>query len=138
MTDQEIQTRADLSAKAAEGNTEIRSLTCIGCPMGCPLTVKMQDSRILEISGYTCKRGKLYAEKEVTAPARTVTTTVRVSGGEYPVVSVKTASDIPKEKIFDCIRALKTVQVTAPVHIGDVVLADVCGTGVNVVATANS
>ena len=66
---------------------------------------------------------------------RIVTTTVRVSGGELAMVSVKTASDIPKGKIFDCIRALKDVEVPAPILIGQVILPDAAGTGVGVVAT---
>ena len=70
-----------------------------------------------------------------TAPTRIVTTTVRVTGGALPAVSCKTRSDIPKEKIFDVVRALKSVVVPAPVHIGQVLLPDAAGTGVDVVAT---
>ena len=69
---------------------EIRNLTCIGCPMGCPLTVKLEDTEVINIEGNTCKRGAVYGKKEVTNPTRIVTTTVRVSGGAETVVSVKT------------------------------------------------
>ena len=116
---------------------EIRNLTCIGCPMGCPLTVKLEDTEVMNIEGNTCKRGAVYGKKEVTNPTRIVTTTVRVSGGTETVVSVKTKEDIPKGKIFECVKALKTVEVPAPVHIGDVLLEDVAGTGVDIVATKN-
>ena len=116
---------------------EIRNLTCIGCPMGCPLTVKLEDTEVISIEGNSCKRGAVYGKKEVTNPTRIVTTTVRVSGGTEPVVSVKTKEDIPKGKIFECVKALKTVEVPAPVHIGDVLLEDVAGTGVDIVATKN-
>ena len=116
---------------------EIRNLTCIGCPMGCPLTVKLEDTEVINIEGNTCKRGAVYGKKEVTNPTRIVTTTVRVSGGAETVVSVKTKEDIPKGKIFECVKALKTVEVPAPVHIGDVLLKDVAGTGVDIVATKN-
>ena len=75
--------------------------------------------------------------KELTDPRRIVTSLVRVQGGGLPVVSVKTASDIPKDKIADCIRALKAIELPAPVRMGDVVLEDVCGTGVDIVATAS-
>lgn len=112
-----------------------RNLTCIGCPLGCCITVKMDGSEILDISGYTCKKGKAHAEKEVTHPTRIVTSTVKVEGGQLPVVSVKTASDIPKEKMFECVQALRDVIVKAPVHIGDVVLKNAAGTGVDVIAT---
>ena len=96
---------------------EKRELICIGCPMGCPLTVTLDGGAVVTVQGNTCPRGDAYARKEVTA------------------VSCKTHSDIPKEKIFDVVRALKSVVVPAPVHIGQVLLPDAAGTGVDVVAT---
>ena len=116
---------------------EERRLTCIGCPMGCPLTVKMEHGEVVSVTGNTCKRGDIYARKEVTNPTRIVTSTVRVTGGSEAMVSVKTKEDIPKGKIFDCVKALKNVEVAAPVHIGDVLVKDVAGTGVDVIATKN-
>ena len=116
---------------------EEKNLICIGCPMGCPLTVKMEHGEVVSVTGNTCKRGDIYARKEVTNPTRIVTTTVRVKNGSMPVVSVKTAQDIPKEKIFDCVEALRDVCVEAPVQIGDVILENVAGTGVDIVATGN-
>ena len=116
---------------------EKRNLICIGCPMGCPLVVTMNHGEVVSVEGNTCKRGAVYGKKEVTNPTRIVTSTVRVSGGSIPVVSVKTREDIPKEKIFDCIKALQEIEVAAPVNIGDVILRDVAGTGVDVVATKN-
>ena len=114
---------------------EKRELICIGCPMGCPLTVTLDGGAVVTVQGNTCPRGDAYARREVTAPTRIVTTTVRVTGGALPAVSCKTRSDIPKEKIFDVVRALKSVVVPAPVHIGQVLLPDAAGTGVDVVAT---
>lgn len=114
-----------------------RELTCIGCPLGCSLSVTMDEGgkEVLEVSGNTCPRGDAYARKEVTNPTRIVTSTVRVRGGLAPMVSCKTGGDIPKGKIFEVMRALRDVCAQAPVHIGDVVLADVAGTGVDMVAT---
>mgnify|MGYP000596303711 FL=1 len=117
---------------------EKRNLTCIGCPMGCALLVEMDGKEIISVTGNTCKKGAEYAVKEVTDPTRIVTTTVRVKNGSMPVVSVKTAQDIPKGKIFECVKALKGITVEAPVHIGDVILKDVAGTGVNIIATKNA
>ena len=116
---------------------EEKNLTCIGCPMGCSLIVKIKDGEVQSVEGNTCKRGIVYGKKEVTNPTRIVTTTVRVLNGTEKVVSVKTKEDIPKEKIFDCIRELKNVIVTAPVQMGDIILHDVAGTGVDIVATKN-
>ena len=114
---------------------EEKHLICIGCPMGCPITVAMEGGEIRSVTGFTCKRGEAYARKEVTHPTRIVTTTVQVAGGTAPVVSVKTAGDIPKEKVFACADALRRLRIEAPVAMGNVVLADAAGTGVDVVAT---
>lgn len=116
---------------------ETRNLTCINCPMGCALTIEIENGEVVSVSGNTCPRGDAYGRKEVTNPTRIVTSTVRVTGGEADMVSVKTAQDIPKGKIFDCVKALRDVEVQAPVHIGDVLVRDVAGTGVDIVATKN-
>ena len=116
---------------------ESKTLTCICCPMGCQITVETNGREIINLTGNTCKRGDTYARREITSPSRTVTSTVRVTGGTLPAVSVKTRSDIPKDKIFECIRCLKDVSVKAPVHIGEVILSNAAGTGVDIIATKN-
>lgn len=114
-----------------------KELICIGCPMGCPIVVEMEDGKVLSVTGNTCPRGESYARKEVTNPTRIVTTTVRVDGGKVPMINVKTELDIPKDKIFECIAALRGVTMKAPVHIGDIILENVADTGVNIVAAGN-
>lgn len=118
---------------------EKRELTCIGCPLGCAITVTLENGAITDVSGYTCKRGHDYARKEVTNPTRIVTSTVRLTGSKTgaAVVSCKTAQDIPKGKIFEIVAALKAVTAKAPVQIGDVLLPDAAGTGVDIIATKN-
>ena len=112
------------------------TLTCIRCPKGCQVTVTLEGGQVTAVTGNGCPRGDAYARKEVTDPTRVVTTVVPVSGSAVArMVSVKTAGDVPKAKVLDVVRALSGVSMAAPVHIGDVVLADVCGTGVDVVAT---
>ena len=117
---------------------EIRELTCINCPLGCLLTVEMDGDEIKNISGYTCPRGKNYAEKEVVNPMRIVTSTVKVEGGKRERVSCKTAHDIPKSKIDDVMREINAAVAQAPVVIGEVLIRDVAGTGVDVVATSHA
>lgn len=112
-------------------------LICIGCPLGCPLTVEMEGKEVKSVTGNTCPNGEAYARKEMTNPTRIVTSSVRVQGGVLNVVSVKTASDIPKGKIFDCMRVLGEVEIPAPVAIGQVILCNIADTGVDVVATKN-
>ena len=114
---------------------EKRELICIGCPMGCPLSVELDQGEVVSVRGNTCKRGEIYARKEVTNPTRIVTSTVVVEGGKLAAVSVKTREDIPKEKLFECMKALKGVKVQAPVHMGDVIVKNVADTGVDVIAT---
>lgn len=114
-----------------------KELICIGCPMGCPIVVEMEDGKVLSVTGNTCPRGESYARKEVTNQTRIVTTTVRVDGGKVPMINVKTEQDIPKDKIFECIAALRGVTMKAPVHIGDIILENVADTGVNIVAAGN-
>ena len=117
-----------------------REITCIGCPMGCEIEVTLSDDgRITSVKGNTCRRGEIYARKEIEAPRRIVTSTVKVTGSEEGAscVSCKTEFDIPKEKIFDVISELKGTCVDCPVNIGDIVLSNAAGTGVNVIATSN-
>ena len=114
----------------------MKELTCIGCPRGCTLKIE-RDGDGWSVTGNTCPRGDAYARKEVTAPTRIVTSTVRVTGGTLAMVSCKTRSDIPKGKIFDVVRALKDVEVPAPITIGQVLAENVAGTGVDIIATKN-
>lgn len=116
---------------------EEKNLICINCPLGCPLTVALEGGEVKTVTGNTCPRGDAYARKELTNPTRIVTSTVKVKGGKLAMASVKTAADIPKGKIFDCVKAIRNIELEAPVAIGQVVLADVCGTGVDIVATKN-
>ena len=121
--------------KTEKGLSESRKLTCIGCPVGCELTVSQKEEGTVTVTGNRCPRGAAYGEKEVTNPTRIVTSTVRAAGGRGQMVPVKTASEIPKEKIMECIRELSGVTITLPIKTGDVVLENVAGTGVNIVAT---
>ncbi len=111
-----------------------RQITCINCPVGCRLQVTIEDGQVTGVEGQSCKRGETYAHQECIAPARMVTAAVPVANRAIPV-SVKTRTSIPKELIFDCMKQLSGLVITAPVRIGDVVLPDVCGTGVDVIAT---
>lgn len=116
---------------------EQRALICIGCPLGCRLEVTIENSQVVDVTGQSCKIGNIYAVKECTNPTRILTTTVEVENGYPEVASVKTERDIPKGKLFECIKELKNVKLTAPVHIGDIVLEDIANTGVRVVVTTN-
>lgn len=114
-----------------------KEIVCIGCPMGCYLTVDYEGTTVSGVSGNRCKVGVDYAQKEISNPERTLTTTVAVKNGAAPLVSVRTNKPIPKPRLFDAMDLLATVAVEAPIHIGDPVVSDLFGTGVDVVATKN-
>lgn len=109
-------------------------VTCICCPLSCNLTTTKPDNEFIVV-GNKCPRGKKYAIEEMVAPKRIVTSTVKIAGGSYPVISVKTAEPIPKEKIFTIMKILANVEVVAPIYIGDTIVKNVANTGVNIVAT---
>ena len=110
-------------------------LTCISCPLGCPLRVETDENgQVVSVTGNTCKRGEIYGRKEVTAPERVITSTVKVEGGTAPLVPVRTKTEIPKGQIWECMAAIRKATVKAPVKLGDVVIPNVAETGVDVVA----
>ncbi|MCI9148145.1 MAG: DUF1667 domain-containing protein [Hungatella sp.] len=113
---------------------ETRNLICIGCPLGCPVTVTI-DGDDINVTGNTCPRGADYAKKEVLSPTRIVTSSIRVNDGVIARVSVKTKSDIPKSKIFEVMKEIQAVRVDAPVALGQILIEDCAGTGVEIIAT---
>ena len=113
-----------------------KELICVSCPIGCAVTVTLDDNNeVVSVTGNTCKRGDSYARQECTHPERMLTSTVKVTGSRLPVVPVKSAKPVPKELLLDCMQEINRVTVQAPVHIGDVVLANILNTGVDIVAT---
>ena len=114
------------------------TITCISCPMGCQLTVTIEDTYVKNVAGASCNRGKDYAKTEIINPVRMVTSTVPIRGSNLKMISVKTQKPIPKGLIFDILKSLIGVEIQAPVRIGDVVVKNVCDTGVDIVATRNA
>ena len=112
--------------------SRIKEVICICCPCGCHLQVDPEND--YNVTGNACPNGAAYGREELTHPTRILTSTVRVEGGLYPRCPVKTAQAVPKEKMTEVMAALDRVTLHAPVRTGQVVLADVCGTGVDVVS----
>ena len=113
----------------------MKELICIVCPKGCPMKAELENGAVIEVSGFTCPRGKQYAIDECTHPMRTVTSTARAENGA--VVPVKTNGTIPKELMFECMREINRATVQLPAHIGDVLIENLLGTGISVIVTAN-
>ena len=111
----------------------MKELICIVCPRGCRL--KVDDD--LNVTGNFCPRGAQYAKDELTDPKRMITSFVRVKNRKDTVVSVKTSTAIPKGMIFEVMEEINKVGVDAPTHIGDVAIANVLGTGADIIITKN-
>lgn len=112
----------------------VKEFICTTCPMGCHLTVGLENGAV-KVTGNTCPRGAKYGAAEYTDPQRTVTTSVWVEGGELPLVSVRTDKPVSKTKIPAVLAAARTLRVSAPLQVGQVLLADVDGAGANLTAT---
>ena len=109
----------------------MKEFICIECPKGCRL--KVDDD--MNVTGNTCIRGKTYAINELTCPKRVITSTVVIESKLVARMPVMTEQEVPKEKMFDIVRALDEVRLVAPVKCRDVVIENVCDTGVNIIAT---
>ncbi|MEM2930997.1 MAG: DUF1667 domain-containing protein [Thermoproteota archaeon] len=109
--------------------TRILEYTCIVCPAGCLLRVEADENHV-KVDGAACPRGVEYARQESSDPRRMVFTVVRVRNGELPTVSVKTSRPIPKNKVFNLMRMLASIELEAPVEIGEVILRDAYGADV--------
>ena len=109
------------------------NLICITCPKGCHLTVDEEND--YAVTGNSCPRGAEYARNELLHPVRMITSTVRVQGAAIPRLPVQTDKPLPKEKMFDCMQLINTLDVQAPVKVGQVLAANILGTDVNIVAT---
>lgn len=114
----------------------MKRVTCITCPIGCRITVNVVNGEF-SFSGNKCAIGAQFAKAEITAPARTLTTTVRTAFSQMPVLPVRTNKEVPKEKIPGIIRKLSNVIITEKVGIGGVIAANILGTGCDIIATSN-
>ena len=113
-----------------------KNIICVACPMGCGITVEIADNGdILSVTGNTCKRGDTYARAECTNPVRSLATTVKVDGGIHNVVPCKSAGSLSKDKIMECMEIINNAQAKAPVKLGDILVENILGTGINIVAT---
>lgn len=105
--------------------------------MGCVITVKGENGSITSIEGYTCQRGKSYAENEFISPLRILTSTAKLKGAKSPLVAVRSRTAVPKDKLLECMAEIRKLEVCVPVKRGDVLIENVCGTGVDIVSSAD-
>jgi CxxC motif-containing protein len=112
-----------------------KKITCILCPIGCKILVKIKDGECRIIDGSKCKKGEEYAINEILNPKRILTTSILIENGVWPLVSVRSTDLIPKEKLFHVLKEIKKKKIQAPVKSGHIIIKNVAETGINIIAT---
>ncbi len=112
-------------------------MVCIMCPLGCRLTVILEDNGELLVSGNKCPRGIEYGRQEMTEPLRILTSSVLVKNGDVPLVSVKTNKPVPRKLLNEIMDILRKTSVEAPIKSGDVLIENILDTGADIIATRN-
>jgi len=131
-----ITAKAKVKNNAQQEITATEEMGCIVCPMSCHMVIGMnKDGEVISVTGNTCRRGEEYARQELTSPTRILTSTVRLEGGLYRRLPVITSANIPKDKMMDIMREIDKVHAVAPVQIGCVLIGNVCGLGVDIIAS---
>jgi CxxC motif-containing protein len=115
--------------------TEEKEITCIVCPLGCKILLNKNGQQVDILSGNKCKQGIDYAINEALDPRRMLTTSVLVEHGEWPLVSVKSSEPVQKDKVFAVLKEIKEIKVKAPVKTGEIIIKNVIGTGIDILAT---
>ena len=112
-----------------------KEITCIICPIGCKIFIKKDGSKVEIVDGNKCKRGIEYARNEALDPRRMLTSSVLVTGGEWPLVSVKSSKPIPKKHLFSALEEIKKAKINAPVKSGQTIIKNVEDTNIDIIAT---
>ena len=114
-----------------------KEIICTVCPMGCHIMVEGEGEKVTSIQGNNCKRGEQYATTEFSHPVRILTTTIKTDSEKAPLIPVRSDKPIPKEKIMDCMNVIRECKVSAPVNVYDILVENICDTGINIVATGH-
>ena len=114
---------------------EKKHFTCVTCPVGCEVDVEVRDGNIISLTGNKCDKVKEFVQQELKEPMRVLTTTVRIEGAKYVMLPVRTDKPIPKRLFSQAMGELAGIDLKAPVHISEVIIRDIAGSGANIVAT---
>lgn len=114
---------------------EVKEFVCVNCPKGCRVSVTLNNGKVLDVKGYSCKKGKKYGEEEAICPMRVITSTVKVNNGTLRVLPVMSSDAIPLEKMDEAMDEIRQIQVEAPIKMNDVIVKDFIVEGVNLIAS---
>lgn len=124
--------------KTIQDNKMIKQMTCIECPVGCSLSVDIENCRVIKVAGNKCPKGEAYAVSEVENPVRILTSAVLAQGLEFKMVPVRTEKPIPKAKLLEGMDAVKKIRITRPLSVGDIVAENFLGLGINLIVTRDA
>ena len=113
----------------------IKKLTCIECPRGCLLSVDMENCRVIKVSDNECPKGEKYAVQEIESPMRILTSAVLAEGLELKMVPVRTDKPMPKSRLAEAMKEVKSIRLKSPVKSGSVIAENFLGIGTNLIAT---
>jgi len=112
-----------------------KKLTCIECPIGCRLTVDVENSKVIKVTGNECPKGEVYAASEIENPVRILTSAVLCRGLSLKMVSVRTDKPIPKSRMLEAMAEIKKIIVTRPLNAGDIIVKNFLGSGADLIST---
>jgi CxxC motif-containing protein len=115
-----------------------KQLTCIECPVGCSLSVDIENCQVIKVNGNKCPKGEAYAISEIQDPRRVLTSTVFCEGLDLKYLPVRTDKPVPKAKLLDLMQEIKDIRLRIPVRTGDIVKANILGLGVNLIASRST
>jgi CxxC motif-containing protein len=113
----------------------IKKITCIECPTGCRLTIDVENYKVIKVSGNECPKGENYAISEIESPQRILTATVLAQGLDLKMIPIRTDKAILKSRIFEAMGEIKKIRVNKPLNVGDIIIKNFLGSGVNIIAT---
>jgi CxxC motif-containing protein len=118
--------------------TAKKKIRCIVCPEGCPMLAEYEadSKKIISLEGHNCKRGIKFAEAEIINPLRLLTTTVSIDSAISQRLPVRSNLPAPKDKIIPMVKAVKQVRVKAPIKMGETIMKDIFGTGVDIISSS--
>ncbi|MFX0144001.1 MAG: DUF1667 domain-containing protein [Candidatus Hodarchaeota archaeon] len=125
-----------MSAKSNENGLPegFKDIRCIICPTGCLVHVENINGELI-IEGHSCKRGEEYAREEFVAPKRILTTTMQVENGFLPLVPVRSDTPILKDRLEETLKEIAKTKITAPIKMGDILIKNILGLEVNIIAS---
>jgi CxxC motif-containing protein len=115
-----------------------KKITCIACPVGCRLTIELENNQFKSVSGNKCDKGKTYAQQEIENPTRTLSSTIRTVGLELKMLPVRTAKPIPKSQLFPAMEEIRNLSCSHPVKAGEIIQKNFLGLGVDLIATRSA